>query len=59
MMKSETPTDWLGADLVGCVQNQVRQDPWHNYAFLGALRSDLAQYGDILTKLEQARLSLW
>ena len=43
-------------DLVGYVQNKVRQDPRHYYAFLGALRSDLSQYGGILTKLEQARL---
>ena len=45
-----------GADLVGYVQNKVRQDPWHYQAFLGALWSDPSQYHDILTKLEQARL---
>ena len=46
-----------GADLVGCVQNKVYQNPWHYHTFLGVLRSDMFQYGDILTKLEQARLS--
>ena len=46
-----------GADLVGYVQNKVRQDPWHYQAFLGALWSDPSQYGGILAKLEQARLS--
>ena len=45
------------ADLVGYVQNKVRQDPRHYHAFLGALQSDMFQYSDILTKLEQARLS--
>ena len=44
------------ADLVGYVQNKVRQDPRHYHAFIGALKSDLAQYGGILTKLEQTRL---
>ena len=62
-MKSETPMHRLvserGADLVGYVQNQVRYDPRHYHAFLGALRSDLSQYDDILMKLEQARLSPW
>ena len=42
-----------GADLVGYVQNKVRQDPRHYHAFLGALQSDPSQYGDILTKLEK------
>ena len=51
------PVNERGADLVGYVQNKVRQDPRHYHAFLGALRSDLSQYGDILTKLEQAMLS--
>ena len=46
-----------GADLVGYIQNKVRQDPRHYHTFIGALRSDPSQYGDILTKLEQARLS--
>ena len=60
MKKSEMPTDqltkeWLH-DLVGYVQNKVRQDPRHHHAFIGALKSDLAQYGGILTKLEQTRL---
>ena len=58
--KSETPTDQFnnerGADLVRYVQNKVRQDPRHYDAFVGALKSDLSQYSDILTKLEQARL---
>ena len=49
MMKPETPTNRLGADLVGYVQNQVCQEPRHYHAFLGALRSNLAQYDDILT----------
>ena len=49
--------DERGADLVGYVQNKVLQDPRYYYAFLGVLRSDLSQYGGILTKLEQARLS--
>jgi hypothetical protein len=40
-----------GAELVGYVQNRVRQDPQHYYIFIGALKSDLSQYGDILTKL--------
>ena len=44
------------ADLIGYVQNKVRQDPRHYHAFLGALWSDPSQYGDILTKLERARL---
>ncbi|MCG8622115.1 MAG: hypothetical protein MJE68_09000, partial [Proteobacteria bacterium] len=50
------PVDERGADLVGYVQNKVRQDPRHYHAFIGALRSDLSQYGGIVTKLEQARL---
>ena len=45
-----------GADLVGYAQNKVRQDPRQYHAFVGALRSDLSQYGGILTKLEQTRL---
>ena len=49
--------DERGADLIGYVQNKVLQDPRHYYAFLGVLQSDLSQYGGILTKLEQARLS--
>ena len=47
-----------GADLVGYVQNKVFQNPWHYHTFLGVLRSDMFQYGDVLAKLEQARLSL-
>ena len=47
-----------GANLVEFVQNKVRQNPWHYHIFLGALRSDLSQYGDILTKLEETRLSV-
>ena len=50
------PVNERGADLVGYVQNKVRQDPRHYDAFIGALKSDLSQYSDILTKLEQARL---
>ena len=46
-----------GADLIGYVQNQVRQNPRHYHAFIDALRSDESQYGDILMKLEQAMLS--
>ena len=49
------PVNERGADLVGYVQNKVRQDPRHYQAFLGALWSDPSQYGGILTKLEQAR----
>ena len=52
---SQSPTD-KGADLVGYVQNKVRQDPRYYHAFVGALKSDLSQYGGVLTKLEQARL---
>jgi hypothetical protein len=44
--------------LVRYVQNQVHQDPRHYHAFIAALKSDLAQYGGILTKLEETRLSL-
>ena len=51
------PLNERGADLVGYVQNKVRQDPRYYHAFIGALKSDLSQYGDILTKLEKARLS--
>ena len=50
------PVNERGADLVGYVQNKVRQNPRHYDAFIGALKSDLSQYSDILTKLEQARL---
>ena len=52
------PVNERGADLVGYVQNKVRQDPRHYDAFIGALKSDLSQYSDILTKLEQARARL-
>ena len=45
-----------GADLVDYVQNKVQRNPRHYHAFIGALKSDMSQYGDILTKLEQARL---
>ena len=51
------PVNERVADLIGYVQNKVRQNPWHYHAFLGALRCDPSQYGDILMKLEQARLS--
>ena len=51
------PVDERAADLVGYVQNKVRQDPWHYHAFLGVLRSDLSQYGNILAKLERTMLS--
>jgi hypothetical protein len=48
-----------GAELVGYVQNKVRQDPRYYPAFIGALlRSDLSQYGGILRRLEQTRLSV-
>ena len=50
------PVNERGADLVGYVQNKVRQDPQHYHTFISALRSDLSQYGSILRKLEQARL---
>ena len=50
------PVNERGADLVGYVQNKVRQNPRHYDAFIGALKSDLSQYGDILMKLEPARL---
>ena len=50
------PVNERGADLVGYAQNKVRQDPRQYHAFIGALRSDLSQYGDIVTKLEQTRL---
>ena len=42
-----------GADLIGYIQNKVYQNPWHYHTFLGILRSDMFQYGDILAKLEQ------
>ena len=45
------------ADLIGYVQNKVRQNSLHYHTFLGALRCDPSRYGDILMKLEQARLS--
>jgi hypothetical protein len=45
-----------GAELVGYVQNKVRQDPRYYQAFIAALKSDLSQYGDILTKLEETSL---
>ena len=51
------PVNERGADLVGYVQNQVRRNPWQYHAFLGVLRSDPSQYGDIPAKLEQARFS--
>jgi hypothetical protein len=47
-----------GANLVEYVQNKVRLDPQHYRAFIGALKNDLSQYGDILTKLEETRLSV-
>ena len=53
---NRSPID-RGADLVRYVQNKVRQDLQHYHAFIDVLRSDLSQYGDILTRLEQARLS--
>jgi hypothetical protein len=49
------PINERGADLVGYVQNKVRQDPRYYYAFIGTLKS---AYGDILTKLEETRLTL-
>jgi hypothetical protein len=48
------PVNERGADLVGYVQTKVRQDPRHYRAFIDALKSDLSQYSDILTKLENA-----
>ena len=51
------PVDERGADLVEYVQNKVRQNPWNYHTFLCVLRSDLSQYSDIFTKLEQTRLS--
>ena len=50
------PVNKRGADLVGYIQNKVHQDPRHYRAFIGALKSDLPQYGDILTKLGETRL---
>ena len=50
------PVNERGADLVGYVQNKVRQDPQQYHTFISALRSDQSKYGSILTKLEQARL---
>jgi hypothetical protein len=46
------------ADLVEYVQNKVRRNPQYYRAFIGALKSDLSQYGDILTKLEETRFSV-
>ena len=51
------PVDERGADLVEYIQNKVLQNPQHYHTFIDVLRSDLSQYGDILAKLEQARLS--
>ena len=52
------PVNERGADLVEYVQTKVHQDPQHYHAFLDVLRSDQSKYGSILTKLEQARLSV-
>jgi hypothetical protein len=50
------PVNERGADLVGYIQNKVRQDPQHYQAFIDTLKSDLSQYRDIMTKLEETRL---
>ena len=52
------PVNERGADLVGYVQTKVRQDPRHYHAFIDALKSDLSQYRDILTKLGETTLPL-
>ena len=54
------PVNERGADLIGYVQNKVHRNPRHYHAFIGALKSDISQlqYGDILTKLEETRLSV-
>ena len=52
------PVNERGADLVKYVQNKVRRDSRHYHAFIDALKSDLSQYGDILMKLEETRLSV-
>ena len=54
---TQRPVIERAADLVGYVQNKVRQNSRHYHAFIDALRSDESQYGDILVKLEQAMLS--
>ena len=51
------PVNERGADLVKYVQNKVLQNHQHYYAFTEILWSDPSRYDDILTKLEQARLS--
>ena len=39
------PVNKRGADLVGYVQNKVRQDPRRYHTSISVLRSDLSQYG--------------
>ena len=52
------PVNERGADLVGYVQNKVRQDPRQYHAFIDALKSDLSQYRNILTILGEIPLPL-
>ena len=42
------------ADLVRYVQDKVRQNCQHYYAFIGALKEDESEYRDILAKLEES-----
>ena len=41
------------ARLVGLIQNKVRQNSRHYHTFIGILRGNPDQYGDILWKLGQ------
>ena len=52
------PVDERGADLVGYVQNKVRQDPRQYHAFIDTLKSDLSQYRNILMILGETTLPL-
>ena len=48
-----SPND-RAADLVRYVQDKVRQNRQHYYAFIGALKEDESEYRDILAKLEES-----
>ena len=55
---THNPVDSRAADLVGYIQGKVQQNPEHYQAFIDVLKSDLAQYGDILKKLKDTYDSL-
>ena len=48
------PANDRAVDLVRYVEDKVRQNPRHYYAFIGVLKKDETEYRDILTKLEQS-----